>query len=222
MGRVADITGQRFGRWIVIDRAPSGPKGQSYWKCICDCGNQRIVDHTGLRRGTSQSCGCLKNELTIKRFSIHGMHKTPTYWAWSSMRCRCKNSNHEEYRNYGGRGITVCSRGDDFSNFLKDMGERPSDKHSIDRIDNSRGYTCGCCDECIKNEWVANCRWATKKEQQNNMRSNRFVSFNGVTHTISEWAEVTGIHKRTIAGRIDSGQSVERALTEKPRHSKPT
>jgi hypothetical protein len=104
--------------------------------------------------------------------------------AWRGMLARCRNPRHPSYKNYGGRGITACERWNSFENFLDDMGKRPSPKHSLDRIDNNGNYEPG------------NCRWATRREQANNTRMNRFVTFDGRTMTLAQWARETGIHVR--------------------------
>lgn len=135
--------------------------------------------------------------------SINKRH-TKTYSAWHSMRDRCELPNNPQYCNYGGRGIRVCERWRKFENFLADMGESPSLKHSIDRFpDNNGNYEPG------------NCRWATKKEQANNKRTNVFVTFNGETKTVSQWAEGLGWKTNTLIYRLKRGWTIERALRQK-------
>lgn len=119
------------------------------------------------------------------------------------MKVRCYNQNNHKYPSYGGRGIKVCDRWkDSFESFLEDMGPRPSDQHSIDRIDNNADYG------------PANCRWATKAEQAMNRRTTRWLTHAGKTMMLSEWADHTEVHEETIRRRLDAGWSVERALTE--------
>ena len=119
------------------------------------------------------------------------------------MKRRCFNPNNERYKDYGGRGITMCEQWkNDFLKFMADMGERPSKKHSIDRIDNDKGY----CKQ--------NCRWATTKEQNNNMRSNRLITYNNETHNMSEWAEILGLKYHTLTARIYSNNyDIEKSFT---------
>ncbi len=117
------------------------------------------------------------------------------------MRGRCRDPRNKCFANYGGRGITVCERWSDFAAFLADMGPRPSLEHSIDRIDNSAGYS------------PENCRWATKSDQMRNTRRNNNLTFRGETLCVSAWAERVGIARRTLLSRIKLGWSVERVLT---------
>lgn len=126
---------------------------------------------------------------------------SPEYQSWYSMRSRCQNPNAANYANYGGRGITVCSRWDVFEHFLADMGPRPSSKHTLDRRNNEGPY----CPE--------NCRWATPTEQGRNRRTNHRLTFRGETLTVQEWAERIGIRPKTLHERLRRGQTAERALT---------
>jgi hypothetical protein len=132
------------------------------------------------------------------------MRSKPERSVWSSMKSRCFNPNEKSYKNYGGRGVTVCERWEDFNNFYEDMGERPSDNHSLDRVDNDGDY----CPE--------NCRWATSIEQNRNCRSNRLWEHDGQTMTISMWAEELKISYHTLYKRWMLGWEIERILTTPP------
>lgn len=194
--------GEQFGRWTVIEVLS---KEKAIAKC--QCGTEREVWSQNLKQSKSKSCGCLSRELArgpkpkLGEMRVtHGQSKTPVYKVWAAMLARCTHATNPAYRNYGGRGITVCERWLRFENFIADMGQRPSAKHSIDRIDNNGNYE------------PTNCRWATKKEQCNNMRSNRVLVLNGRAQTIAQWSEELGLSHDAIRKRLQRGDTVEEAL----------
>lgn len=144
---------------------------------------------------------------------------TPEYRAWYAARARCRNPNTENYHRYGGRGITVCPRwNQSFDAFLSDVGRKPTPKHSIDRIDNDKGYWCGKaeCPECGPLNRAPNCRWATAKEQKRNTAFNRILECRGERRTLAEWAEGLGATEQMISGRLANGWSVEDAVSVAP------
>ena len=177
-------------------------RGVTFWVCHCDCGKEVRVRYGNLKSGNTQSCGCL----FLDRVTIHGESQTREYHIWRGILGRCFDERHHSFSGYGGRGITVCKRWLVYANFLADMGRAPSSEHSIDRKDNNRLYS--------KN----NCRWATRSEQMANTRTNRWVTFNGETRTLTQWAVFTGLRKSTIRERLQRGWPVARVLTEIPIH----
>lgn len=191
----------RYGRLEIIGKAASR-NGQVYMLCQCDCGNEKEIAFCSLRRGATQSCGCYRKEKGPGN-KRHGLADTRTHRIWMSMRQRCLNPNNPAYKNYGGRGITIDPVWNTFDQFLADMGEAP-DGMSIERIDNEKGYA------------PDNCKWATRLEQGRNTRKCQPVTFQGVTKTITEWAEQYGIGKSTLSQRIRNGWDMERALNQSP------
>lgn len=197
-----NLIGCEFGRWKVIDYA--GPGGScAMWLCRCQCGSEKSVTSSSLLNGRSKSCGCYLKESARKRQLIHGHNtkkgQSPTYKSWRAMLKRCDDPKQNGYHNYGGKGIGVCDEWRSFECFLRDMGERPDCK-TLDRIDNSLGYT------------KENCRWMSMKEQANNRSTNTRLTHQGKTHTISEWADILGIKRITISSRLFRGASIENAL----------
>lgn len=197
------LTGRAFGRYQVVGYA--GKSGKNHqWHCRCDCGTDKVVQGVNLTGGRVVSCGCYHSEELAGRQRLHG-HKTrgkvsPEYRAWCLMRERCSNPKGPHYHRYGGRGITVCERWGSFENFLADMGERPSPKHSLDRVDFDGNYEPG------------NCRWATVEEQANNTSRNRFIEFNGERLTLAQAARKYGLKARQISDRLRAGWLMQDAL----------
>lgn len=205
--RIYDLTGQRFGRWTVLTREGSDKQKAATWLCRCDCGKEQIVRGYALRYGHTKSCGCLPSEQVAKRNWKHGGSRTKLYRVWDGMKKRCINLNEPAYKNYGGRGISVCDEWVRSFESFRDWGLSHGyrDGLSIDRVNNDGDY----CPE--------NCRWADAKTQGNNRRSNRLLEFSDETHTISEWSDLTGIPQDVITYRIKAGWPVEKALTESVR-----
>lgn len=208
-----DLTGQRFGRLVTLTHV-----FKVGWRCACDCGGVTNVTGTSLRRGTTRSCGCLNSELAATRKRTHGMTGSPEYRSWFSAKMRCTNPSNNRWADYGGRGVRMCDEWlNDFPAFVAHIGPRPSLQHTLDRIDVNGHYEPG------------NVRWATRKQQANNCRSNVRLTFRGETKPLQEWADLLGMRATMIALRISRyGWSVERALTQptvplgSPRCPRPT
>lgn len=171
MGRKRlDLVGKRFGRLVVVAKAGLNKWNQQLWNCKCECGKNKIIIGNNLQKGHTKSCGCFRREKT----TTHGMGFIPENWIWRSMKTRCSNENEIGYKNYGGRGIKVCNRWLKFENFFEDMGLRPSSKHTLERVDNEKGY----CPE--------NCIWDTRT---NNNRNQRIRKDNKTGHKGIAWLD---------------------------------
>lgn len=197
------LTGQRFERLLVLEEGSRGNCSQIKWRCKCDCGNFVEVLGRSLRAGRTKSCGCYGRESLETRPLKHG-HTTQgrsskTYQSWEAMINRCSNSNNKYWDNYGGKGISVCDRWKNFQNFLDDMGLKP-DNLTLDRIDNSKGYS------------KENCRWATRTQQNRNKKNNKLITFDGICQPISAWAEQKGLPDYVLRSRIRRGWNLEKAL----------
>lgn len=220
------ISGAVFGRWTVIDEAESrfypgaGRKGKTVrrFRCRCDCGTTRDVSGQSLTGGRSLSCGCYQVEASVKRHLKHGGTlggvSTPEYAVYRAMVARCYNENNSRFADYGGRGIRVWDGWrNDFSAFLGYIGPRPSPKHSLDRMNNDRGYEPG------------NVRWASSHDQMVNRRNSRFVDVCGVRTPLSEVAAAHSIPSNTLRWRLLKGWTLDAATTTpvrpKRRHNPP-
>lgn len=216
MGKNINLVGQKFNRLLVIKNANMyDNNGNKLWLCQCDCGNVAIVTTYALRHGRKKSCGCAKEEASKKMIlnsTTHNETKTRLYSIWHTIKQRCHYPKHISYSQYGERGIVVCEEWrnsyEAFRNWALSNGydeSAPRGKCSIDRIDVNGNY----CPE--------NCRWISYKEQANNKRTNRLITFGKKTNTLSEWSEITGIKYSTISERLRMGWPAEKALTTKPR-----
>ncbi len=189
-----DCTGHRFGMLLVQSRSVNIHR-RVCWTCLCDCGNTVIVTAKRLYDGSKTSCGC-KGER-----EQHRETNSPEYRAWACMKTRASNPNRDEAHCYYARGITVCQEwNESFSAFLGYVGRRPSPRHSIDRIDNNKGYMPG------------NVHWATREEQANNTSQNRWLEIDGKRQTVAQWSKQSGTKYRTINTRLRAGWSEDRAV----------
>lgn len=203
MGAKIDLRGQRFGRLTVIRESKERLNGGVTWLCRCDCGNEVVVRSNGLRRGRTLSCGCYNHDVITK----HGMGRTRLHGIWCKMRHRCQNPNSKNADRYYDRGIRVCDEwANDFNAFAEwALANGYSDELSIDRIDNNGNYEPN------------NCRWATLKEQGRNKRNNVMLTYNGETHCMAEWAEITDQPRTRLQRRYGRGWSDEEIIFGRPR-----
>ncbi len=198
-GKTEDLTGRKFNRLTVISW--HGIKHhERTWLCKCDCGNEAIVCSNHLNKGKVKSCGCANIDQVTRMGRANTKHGhwndgkfTPEYNSWLSMNARCNNVSMHAYSDYGGRGIKICDRwsGDNgFVNFYADMGNKPTPKHTLDRINNNGNYE------------PSNCRWGTAKQQSRNRRSNHIIEYNGESFCIGEWREIFGLKSSTFYGML--------------------
>ena len=205
--RGKDLTNRRFERLTVVLQH-STVNGRAVWECRCDCGNVVQVLAGNLRSGATRSCGCLQKERTkevcLEVHQTHGLTHTPEYQVWIGIKARCYNKKNKDYCNYGGRGIEMSDEWrDNFEAFYRDMGQRPSPQHSIERDNNNLGYS------------VNNCKWATKIEQVNNRRNNILITFVGETQTLAEWCtEYAVSYKRMYKLVRERNMEFESALNK--------
>lgn len=208
MAKKLDLTGKKINRLKILQYAGLDSQKNTIWKCLCDCGTIVTIRGSSIKRGTTKSCGCIQKEHAAKTSHKNKTHghsvnkKTSSiYNIWTNMKSRCTNQNNPSYHNYGGRGIKICNEWLKFENFFKDMGEPPTNKHQIDRINNDDNY------------YPENCQWTTSKCQNRNKRNNNLITFKGITQCITDWSKTIGINTSTIASRINRGWSVDKTMT---------
>lgn len=186
------FVGKKYGS-ILVTMDVGIKNGKRIVVGKCDCGVVKEYRASHLKSGKTISCGCYPEKNRSAMSTKHGLSGNPLYFVWASMMNRCYNENFSDYHNYGGRGIFVCDRWHEVSFFVSDMTEGYCKGLQIDRIDNNKGYS--------KN----NCRWATRKENNRNKRTNRMITANGVTQSLVAWSEETGIKYSTLSGFIQRG-----------------
>lgn len=201
MGKFIDLTGQKFGRLLVLKYI-----GNSYWLCKCECGNKKNAKAYDLKIGKVQSCGCLNVEKNKKLHTKHGLCNHRLNNIWQSMKQRCYNKNNPKYKNYGGRGITICEEWlDNFINFYNwAMANGYQDDLTIDRINVNGNYEPN------------NCRFVNNKIQSNNKTTNLYITYNSENHTLKEWSNILNINYYTLHKRITKYKwDIKRAFTQK-------
>lgn len=204
MPKAIQLVGRRFFRLKVIEFAGRNKSKNYTWKCLCDCGKEVVVASSNLLTGNSKSCGCYDIETLVKRSKKHGLTKTRIYKIWVGIRKRCTNPKMKSYAEYGGRGIKVCDRWNDFENFYEDMKIGYSDELSLERKDPNGNYE------------PDNCKWATMKEQARNKRNTKRITLGDESRTASEWEEISGTGRCTIAWRLKNGWDTHRAIYGDP------
>jgi hypothetical protein len=202
VGRFINLKNEKLGRLSVVEVVSRNTKGEYIWKCHCDCGNYVNILGGDLRRGHTTSCGCYRKERQIEANTHHGKSSTRLFLIWESMRKRTTNKNDVSYKNYGGRGITVCPEWQKFMPFYNwAMTHGYEDNLTIDRKNVNGNYE------------PSNCQWATVKQQSNNRRNNIIITFNGETHNLKQWSEILKVSYKALFHRIKRGWSIEKALS---------
>lgn len=197
-----DLTGLRFGKLLVLRFSHVSNGGDRMWECQCDCGAISTPTTNRLTCGLSKSCGCAALAGLVALNKTHGLSALPEYKVWCLMRARC---NH--HPRYAGRGITVCERWQNFTDFLEDMGPRPEGS-TIERKNNNGNYEPG------------NCCWATKLQQGNNKSNNITIELNGIKDTAKAWSRRLGLPYSALLSRLKHGWSDEDALRKPFRNCK--
>jgi hypothetical protein len=201
MSKFIDRTGQTYGQLTVLRFTRKNERLQAFWMCRCSCGNEKEIFGGNLHSGSARSCGCLKLAgNNLRHGHSRNGKQSAEYICWVSMRGRVLNPGNDRFEDYGGRGITICKRWDDFENFLADMGPKPSAAMSIDRIEVNGNYEPG------------NCQWGTKEEQARNKRNSALITFNDETLCVATWSERLGIPYATLHARLQVWP-VEKAFT---------
>ncbi len=195
------LVGKIFGDLVVIDDLGWVTHSESKVLTRCMCGVVKSVSVSCLKHGDTKSCGCRRVKLVRALKTTHGLTRSGAYRSWTAMRTRCFNPNAINYRDYGGRGVSICYRWESFENFYADMGPRPAGM-SLDRIDNNGPYS------------PENCRWASTDEQHNNQRSSHIITVNGKSLTLTQWSRLINMKRSSLSNRIRRGWSAERAITE--------
>lgn len=196
-GVLNDLAGKKIGRWTVV-AIDSIRNTNAYWRCVCECGSEKAVAAMSLNSGISKSCGCLRRDL--KSALTHGMTYSPTWHSWTKMKQRAGLNKRESHHQRLYANVDADPRWRSFEEFLKDMGERPP-RHTLDRIDNTKGY------------WKNNCRWATQTTQCGNKRNNISVILDGERLCLKEACRRIGVKYLKVYGRMSRGWSFERAVS---------
>lgn len=205
-----DLTGERFDRLVVLKRMPNTTGyNTTKWLCRCDCGTETVADRSNLIGGRMKSCGCLNSEVQAERQRTHGLSKTKLYRIWSDIITRCYNENSDGYKDYGARGIYMSDEWrNDFTAFYRDMANGYQKGLEIDRIEVNGPYS------------KENCRWVTHKVNSRNKRNTTYLTIDGVTKSLGDWAEISGRWYQNIHRSLRQGKSHKEAVFGKPKNHK--
>lgn len=213
MHKHIELAGKKIWMLTGVRRSDDyiSPKGwhQTRWIFTCECGNETLQRPSQVISGVIKSCGC--TSIAGAATKRHGLSDIPEYAVWAAMKSRCLNPDSPHYSSYGGRGISISDDWMSFEHFIRDMGRRPSKRHSIDRVDNNKGY----CKE--------NCRWTTQKFQMRNTRFSSIVEYMGQKKSVSQWCEDLNLHASTVHNRIWRGETApDRIFSKKMLYSEKT
>lgn len=214
--KMIDLTGQKFGRLTVIGfdhMEKHGKHNRPYWKCVCDCGKEKIISSNSLRSGSTKSCGCFRKDISRENHYLGNPNRARLYDVLRMVKERCYNKSCEHYKNYGARGIKLCDEwsGENGLNNFVEWATRTGYKKglTLDRIDNDKDYS------------PSNCQWSTRKHQSNNKRNNVWITLNGEKRTLAQWCEFYNVPYQRVEARYSKmGWSIEDALFT-PKYKKP-
>lgn len=206
MSWVQDNVGKRFGKIYTKEIIREKWKKPKYL-CVCDCGKEKLIDSGSVKRG-ADSCGCFTSQKITNSNRVHGMSRTKIHSIWKAMKQRCLNPKNQRYKDYGGRGISICDRWLDFQNFYEDVGDYPIGM-TLDRRNNDKGYS------------PENCRWITYRDNNNNTRRSVYVEYKGETKTLSQWCTLLGLNNNAMKTRLNYNWDIERAFTTPVKKYKP-
>jgi hypothetical protein len=197
MSRFKNLIGEKFGKLTVVENLGLNNHNKTMWKCICECGNEKITISSSLNAGLCKSCGCLQQKHISVLSLKHSLSKSRQYKCWHDMKTRCNDLKCPQYKNYGMRGIVYDIKWETFEGFWKDMAEGYSDNLTLDRINVNKNYT------------KDNCRWTTQKRQGNNKRNNHYITYKNITHTLMEWSEILDMNYNTLKSKIRKGITLD-------------
>lgn len=193
-GRLVDMTGWRFGKLTVIEKAGNADDGHPIWLCRCDCGDTHQVRSGNLRNGGTISCGCLYRATRGVANRTHGLSKHPLYSIWRAMHSKCYKPHDPQFHRFGAKGIGVAEEWhgpDGLVQFIQDMGPYKPENHCLALVDVEDDFSPG------------NCQWAERGTIARRRRDLRRITWRGETHAVCEWAEIVGIQEKTLGYRLD-------------------